>query len=187
MALETTFRQLHGQLKRLKEMLDPLRCLLPEDPLNLEVALVQHLRESIETVSGWLDECVAESQAAQAAVESSTDLSRTRKALNRCQASFDQADGAFGAELLSYDKLREIARLGARRRGVWLIWSDNVKRDLEACRYELDVTRRAMTACWQELAEHAGRTNISVQTTSVGQRITASRTDVGELEVEGVT
>ena len=53
MALEGTFRELYGQLQKLKETLDPLRCLLPDDPLNLEVSLVQHLRESVESVSGW--------------------------------------------------------------------------------------------------------------------------------------
>jgi hypothetical protein len=187
MALETTFRQLFGQLKRLKEMLDPLRCLLPDDPLNLEVALVQHLRESVETVSGWLDDCVDQLQAVQDSLSGSGDLNRSRRTLTRCQASFDEAERTFSAELLSYDKMREITGLGARRRGIWLIWSQNVKRDLDTCRYELDLTRKAFTACWQELAEHAGTTNISVQTTNVGQQITAGRSEIGELEIEGVT
>ena len=77
--------------------------------------------------------------------------------------------------------------LGARRKGVWLIWSQNVKRDLDTCRYEIDLTRKALTACWQELAEHAGTTNISVQATNVGQQITTRRSELGEMEVEGVT
>jgi hypothetical protein len=81
MALEATFRELFRQLKRLKEMLDPLLCLLPDDPLNMEVALVQHLRESVETVSGWLDECLEQSQTAQDALGHSADLNRSRRAL----------------------------------------------------------------------------------------------------------
>ena|SRR5579863_7509687 len=187
MAMELTFRQLFEQLKRLKEMLDPLRCLLPDDPLNMEVALVQHLRESVETASGWLEACLDQSQAAQSNLGRSADLNRSRRALTRCQASFDEMEHTFSGELLSYDKMREIAGLGARRRGIWLIWSQNVKRDLDVCRYELDLTRKALTACWQELAEHAGTTNISVQATNVGQQITASRSEVGELETESVT
>jgi hypothetical protein len=187
MALEATFRELFRQLKRLKEMLDPLLCLLPDDPLNMEVALVQHLRESVETVSGWLDECLAQSQAAQDALGSSADLNRSRRALTLCQTSFDEVVSTFAAELLSYDKMREITSLGARRRGIWRIWSQNVKRDLDVCRYELDLTRKAMTACWQELAEHAGTANISVHTTTVGQQIAAKGSELGELEVERVT
>ena len=187
MAMELTFRQLLEQMKRLKEMLDPLRCLLPDDPLNMEVALVQHLRESVETASGWLDDCLNQSQAAQDNVNRSADLNRLRRALTRCQASFDEAERTFSAELLSYEKVREIASLGARRRGIWLIWSHNVKKDLDVCRYELDRARKALTACWRELAEHAGTTNISVQTTNVGQQITARRREVGELETQGVT
>lgn len=187
MAMELTFRQLFEQMKRLKEMLDPLRCLLPDDPLNMEVALVQHLRESVETASGWLEHCLDQSQAAQNNLRRSTDLNRSRRALTQCQTSFDEMERTFSAELLSYDKMREITGLGARRRGVWLIWSQNVKRDLDVCRYELDLTRKALTACWQELAEHAGTTNISVQATNVGQQITPSRSEVGELETESVT
>jgi hypothetical protein len=187
MALETTFRELLRRLKKLKETLDALRCLLPDDPLNLEVALVQHLRESVDNVSGWFDDCLDQSQTARDALGQPADLNRLRRALTRCQASFDEAERAFSAELSSYDKLREIVRLGSRRKGVWLIWSQNVKRDLDTCRYELDLTRKALTACWQELAEHAGTTNISVQATNVGQQITARRSELGEVEVEGVT
>jgi len=83
--------------------------------------------------------------------------------------------------------MREITGLGARRKGVWLIWSHNVKRDLDVCRYELDLARKSLTACWQELAERAGTTNISVQATNIGQQITPRRSEIGELEVEGVT
>ena len=186
MAVENTFRELFRQLMKLKETLDPLRCLLPEDPLNLEVALVQHLRESVDSINGWLNDCIEQLQAAQNAL-GHADLNRPRRALAACQKSFDETERAFSSELLSYDKLREVVSLGARRKGIWIIWSQNVKRDLEVCRYELDLTRKALTACWQELAEHAGRMNISVQTTSIGQQITSGRSELGELEIEGVT
>lgn len=184
MALENTFRELFTRLKKLKETLDGLRCLLPDDPLNMEVALVQHLRESVDSVGGWLDDCLEQSQDA---VGDPADLNRPRRSLALCQTSFDEAERTFSSELMSYDKLREIVRLGTRRGGVWLIWSQNVKRDLEAFRYELDLTRRAVTACWQELAEHVGTTNVSVQNTNIGQQITAAKTELGEMEIEGVT
>lgn len=186
MALDITFRELFTQLKKLRETLDPLRCLLPEDPLNLEVALVQHLRDSVNNVDGWLDDCLVELQDARRALGHS-DLNRPRQALAKCQKSFDEAENTFSSELLSYEKLREIVGLGERRKGIWRIWSQNVRRDLDTCRYELDLTRKALIACWQELAEHAGTTNISVQTTSIGQQITAGRSELGELETEGVT
>src|ERR1700756_5737233 len=105
MALETTFRELFRQLKRLKETLDALRCLLPDGPLNVEVALVQHLRESVDSVSGWLDDCLDQSQAAHDALGHPADLNQSRRALTRCQVSFDEAERTFSAELVSYDKL----------------------------------------------------------------------------------
>lgn len=187
MALETTFRELFRQLKTVKETLDALRCLLPDDPLNMEVALVQHLRESVDSVGGWLDDCLDQSQAALLRIGQPADLNQVRSGLTICQTSFDEAERTFSAELLSYDKLREIVMLGARRKGVWLIWSQNVKRDIDVCRHEMGLARKSLTSCWQELAAHAGMTNISVQATNVGQQITARRSELGEMEIESVT
>jgi hypothetical protein len=186
MGRETAFRELFTQLSKVGETLEALRCLLPDDPLNTEVALVQHLRESVDTLSGWLDDCFEQSKAAREDAGQSADMTRSRRALNLCQASFDQAQHTFAEELSSYEKLREIMALGARRKGVWLVWSRNVKRDLDGCRYELDQTRKALTACWQALAEQAGTTNISVQATNVGQQITAGRTELRDFEIEDV-
>jgi hypothetical protein len=187
MALETTFRELFSQLKNLKGTLEALRCLLPDDPQNVEVALVQHRRESVDSASGWLDNCLVKCQAAQAVLSQPGDMNRLRQALTSCQTSFDAAERTCSVELLSYEKLREVVKLGVRRKGIWLIWSQNARRDLDSCRYELDLTRKALTACWQELAELAGTTNISVQATNVGQQIVARRSELGDFEVEGVT
>ncbi|WP_446745404.1 hypothetical protein [Silvibacterium acidisoli] len=182
--MNTTFRELCRQLKSLKETLDGLRCLLPDDPLNTEVVLMRHLRESVDSVNGWLDDCVAQSQIACAALEQASDINDSRRALTQCQASFDEAERASSAELLTYEKLREVVRLGGQRKGIWIIWSQNTKRDLESCRYELYLTRKAMTACWQELAEHAGM-NGALRTPDVRQRITAAASGIGDMEVEG--
>ena len=189
MALEITFRELFTQLNDLKATLDPLRCLLPEDPHNVEVVFVQHLRESVESVNGWLDHCLEHLQTAQNAL-GHANLNRPRRALTLCQTSFDEAERTFAAELLSFDKLREITRLGARHRDtsrlrdIWRTWSHNMMKDLDVCRYELGLTRKALTACWQELAEHAAQTSISVRTTNIGQKIKApnlgTRRDIGE-------
>lgn len=186
MAMENTFRDLLRQLKKLNDSLEPLRCLLPEDPMNVELALVQHLRESVEGASGWIEDCLAQVQAAQDGLNT-CDLNRTKRALAGCQASFDEAERTFSAELLSYDKLREVVSLGARRKDVWLIWSQSVKRDLEVCGYELDLTRKALTACWQELAEQAVTTNVAVRANSAGTQITMRTPQFGELDIEGVT
>jgi hypothetical protein len=187
MALETTFRELVGRLRILKETLDALRCLLPDDPLNLEVALVQHLRESVDNLAGWLEDCLDQALTLRAELGPVADLERSRRTLTLCQASFDEAEHTFSTELFCYERLREVLSLGARRKGIWLIWSQNVKRDIDVCRYKLDLTRKALTACWQELAEHAGKTNISVQATNVGQQFVTRRSALDEREVEGVT
>jgi hypothetical protein len=187
MALEATYRELLRQLKAVNDTLDALRCLLPDDPLNTEVALVQHLRESVEGLGGWLEDCRTQLQATLVRLREPIDLHQARICLTVCQTSFDKAECAFSAEFVPYEKLREIVMLGTRRKGVWLTWAKSVKKDIDVCRYEMELTRKAFTRCWQELAAHAGTTNISVQATNIGPLITARKPEFGDQDVEGVT
>jgi hypothetical protein len=44
-----------------------------------------------------------------------------------------------------------------------------------------------LARCWQEIAEHAGATSVSVRTTNVGQRIVAKPSDGKDLAYERIT
>ena len=52
---------------------------------------------------------------------------------------------------------------------------------IEQCRDPLDESSKALAACWEEIAERVGMTSITVQTTSIGQKIVSALK--GELEV----
>jgi hypothetical protein len=85
----------------------------------------------------------------------------------------------FLADLLSYEKLRELERLGRERKGEWLPWASGTKRGITDCRQPLEEVSLGMARCWQEIAEHAGATSISVRTTNIGQKVISNPSATG--------
>lgn len=188
MALEATFRELFIQLRRLNDTLVALRLTVGEDkPRNGEVALVDHFEDTILDLMGLLDECLKSARTAQKAVGHPLDMDGARRALAKCQESFHRIEQQFSADLVSYEKLKDLASLGNERRGEWLAWAGSVKHGLEQCRQPLDGASKALAACWQEIAERVGMTSISVQATNIGQKIVTKASEVEEMAQNEVT
>lgn len=189
MALETTFREFLNELKKLRDTLVALRLTVAEDkPTKGEAALVDQFEDTILDTLGLLDECLTGARTAQAAVGNRIDLNGARRALSTCQDRFHQIELQFTTNLLSYEKLKDLARLGSERRGEWLAWARSVKQGIEQCRPQLDAASKALACCWEELAERAGTTSVSVHTTNIGQKILTRETASIENAVsEGIT
>lgn len=190
MALESTFRDLNSQLKRLQDNLLALRLTVAEDkPLSSEAVPVDRLDDSLLDLMGFVEGCLKESRAAKKAVDPPVDLDRARRSLTTVQEKFHRVERTFTDELVSYEKVRDLVTLSAKRGGEWPSWLRSVKHGLQECRQSLDMASNALAACWQEIAERVGTTNITVQTTNIGQQITASKPQLDELEteIEGVT
>ena len=124
---------------------------------------------------------------ARQAVTHPVDLDRARRALTICQDRFLHMEQEFAANLISYEKLRELARLGGERGGEWLAWAGSTKQAIEQCRQPLAAVSVAIAACWQELAERVGMTSITVQATNIGQKIDKEALQSAEIMHEGVT
>lgn len=182
MALEATFRQLTVSLHQLHDALNALHLTMGDTP-NDESALADGFENAVLDLIGALRDARRSAVQARKAV-SQPDLDRARKALTRCQQRFHKVEQHFAAQLVSYEKLTELARLGNERR-LWGPWVSTVKLGIEQCREPIDQASRALAACWGELAERLGMVNISVKAT--GQQITVPKSKVKELEVEGVT
>ena len=188
MALEATFRELSIQLRRLSDTLLALRLTVGEDkPLKGEAALVDSLEDAILDLMGLLDESLKAARAAQKAVGLPLDLDATRRALAKVQESFHRIEQQFSADLVSYEKLTDLANLGSERRGEWIPWAGSVKHGLEECRKPLDGASKALAACWQEIAERVGTMSISVQATNIGQKIVTDSAEAEDRVQEGVT
>jgi hypothetical protein len=187
-ALEATFRELSVQLRKLNDTLLALRLTVGEDkPVKGEAALVDHFEDTILDLMGVLDECLKAARVAQKAAGYPLDLDRARRALAKCQESFHRIEQQFSADLLSYEKLKDLASLGSERGGEWLPWAGSVKHGLEQCRQPLDGTSKALAACWQEIAERVGMTSISVQATNIGQKIVVKAPEAEEMARNEVT
>ncbi len=189
MALEKTFRRLSEQLRKLNDALFALRLTVVEDkPLRGEVALVDDFENAVEDLVGWLEEARGAASEAERRVGHPVDLERTRRALTTCQERFHRIEQGFSTDLVAYERLKDLAGLGSERRGEWQGWASIVRKGIEQCRQPLESTSKALSDCWQEIAERVGTTVVSVQATSIGQKFDLGMSAEGkELHRKGVT
>jgi hypothetical protein len=181
-ALEATFRELQVSLHKLHDALNALQVGLGDKPLDDEAALADGLENTVLDAMGVLQEARKAAFHARTAIGPPVDLDRAWRALTVCQERFHDIEQQFSADLVSYEKLRGLARLGSERGGEWLPWAGSTKQSIEECRPPLEEVSRTVARCWQEIAEHSGATSVSVRTTNIGQRIVgkpAEATDVG--------
>jgi hypothetical protein len=183
-ALEVTFRDLSVCLHRLHDALNALQVTLGDKPADDESALADGVETVVLDLMGTLHEARKAALNARKAVGHPLDLDRARRALTICQERFHRIEQQFAADLVSYEKMKELARLGNARRA-WLPWSSTVKQGIEQCQPPLEQTSAALAACWQELVEHSGTTSISVKNT--GQKIIAGRALQKEMIRERMT
>ena len=188
MALEATFRELFRELRKLQDTLVAVRLTVVEDkPVSGEAALVDHLEDTILDIMGSLEEGLKAARAAHKAVDHPRDMDGARRALIVCQERFHGIEQQFAADLVSYEKVKDLVALGKERRGEWLPWANSVKDGIEQCRPPLEAANKALAACWQEIAERVPMTSVSVQTTNIGQKIVSKREDGVEFAPERAT
>jgi hypothetical protein len=138
-------------LHHLHDALNELQVTLGDKPTDDESALADGLETAVLDLMGTLHEARRAAQDARKGVDHPPDLDRARRALALCQERFQHVEQQFAADRVSYEKLKELARLGDERRA-WLAWSSTVKQGIERCRLPLAQTSAALAASWQELA-----------------------------------
>jgi hypothetical protein len=176
-ALEATFRLLSFQLQNLADNLQVLCLTLGDKPLEGDVALVDHLENTVLDMTGLLQDAMLSTREAQKAVEPPLDLERARRALSTCQKLFRRIEQEFSANLVSYEKLKDLTALGSKRSREWFSWTRAVKQGIELCRIPLDQVGNALVECWQEFAERLGTRSIAVLIQESGEKL-----NVGEGE-----
>jgi len=173
MALEATFRQLSVSLHKLHDALNALQVTVGDKPPDDEAALADGLENVVLDMMGTLHEARRSAMHARKAAGHPTDLDRARRTVTLCQERFHRIEQQFSSDLVSYEKLKELARLGNARRA-WSPWASAVKHGIEQCREPLEAVSLALASCWQEIAERVGALNVSVHATNIGQQIAAA-------------
>jgi hypothetical protein len=188
MAIEKTFKELRAGLQRLQEALEAVSTIVEQDkPARGEVVVATKLSDALLAIRGTLEESRAAAEDGELAVGHPLDIDRARRALTACQERFHLFANRFVAELLSYEALTDLMSVGRERGRQWLSWTTVVKESLEQSGSLLNDVRDELFLCWQELAERIGMTSVSVQTTAIGQQISASDLASRDLVREGVT
>jgi hypothetical protein len=173
-ALEKTFKELCEALRRLRDELQALRVTVVEDkPRAGEVMLVDEFGNTTEEALGWIEEALVAATESRRAVIARFDQEGARRALVQSQEQFHQSALRLSADLLAYERIEELMRLGRARRGEWQAWCGGVKESLDRCQAHLFAIYQTLFTCWQELLERAAANSVSVQTTNIGQQISA--------------
>jgi len=186
MALEATFRGLTTSLQKLNDVVNALHITLEDKPQHDEAAVADDLTDKTLELLGLVHDVRKAAVRGRQSLKHPPDLDQARRSLTLCQQRFHKIEQSFSSDLVSYEKLKELIRVG-RRGKEWAAWARGTKEAIEQCRLPLDVASKALAACWQELAERLGTMSISIKSKNVGQEISMPKSEIAELEVEGVT
>jgi hypothetical protein len=174
MAIESVFLSLTCAFEAMRDALQSLGLTVIEDrPPRGEVLLVERLGNLVEDLRGWGEEGLAASAQARAAVAHPADFHRARQALGLANERFILLEYRFTGEAVAYQPIDELLRFSRQRSREWLGWSASVVQALDACRAPLRALDEAFLKAWLELGERLGARSVSLQTTNIGQQITA--------------
>ena len=170
MSLDNVFRQLTEALRKLRDCFLALQLTAREDtPREGAVVLVDSFGDAVDDCMGWLEEAFAAAIEARQAVAVS-DLAAARRGLAGCQEKFHLVERRFFADLVSYERVKDLTAFARRRHPEWRSWVKSIRMGADQCRQPFDEVSRELMCCWQEMADRAA--SVSVQSTNVGQQIT---------------
>jgi hypothetical protein len=170
MALEATFRELTTCFHKVNDAVNALQITIEDKPEHDEAAVADDLADKTLELLGMVHEARRAALKARQALKHPADKDQARRALTLCQERFHRIEQKFSVSLVSYEKLKELVRIGGRG-PEWAAWASGTKQGIEQCREPIGKASTALAACWQELVEHSGTTSISV--TNTGQKIIA--------------
>jgi len=186
-ALEKVIAHLEEQLESLRVALDALSYPLLIDKSRTEdVALSGYSGDALTEITHLLGEAIPAANRARQAAKYPVDLDGMRSALVTCQEKVVEVDKRFRNGLMSFENIEALLAL-KRRRGQWGKWADTVMRGLQETQELLPLAEETIVLIWQEIAERAGTTSVSVQTTNIGQKIIAKTSEVEEMAQKEAT
>jgi hypothetical protein len=184
MGLEGAVANLAASLKRLAESIAELEfSAVRNRPEAGDSVLVDLVGNTSDDLNSLLRDARKKASEARRALGSPPDFDRLRRSLTACQEHYNAVAQRFIAELLCYDRIAALKRLGRERRGEWQDWAGDVSRAILDCQAPLHEANQAFFTCWQEIAERGGATNISVRSVSSGPQHIYQAASSGSGEV----
>jgi hypothetical protein len=162
-ALEGLEFVLPGENESAQHPRSEVRRALPElEPFH-DHALVRQLRSALENSQGWLESARTAAKTAVEACAVPARIDVATAALVEAHRSVIRLDAEFHDAL---DAPERVSELWARRRegsDAWRAWAGQTLREIDGIRQHLEPLHRGLLECWEDLAERARSTNVSVQ------------------------
>ena len=168
MALETAIRNLNTQILKLHNELRPLLLTVIEDvPEPNASVLVEKFGDHLMDLKGMTEGMMSEAADAQQAARYPVNYERMRHALTGIHEKHNRLLRMYCQELISYQQLSLLIKLGRERGREWLPWANTTWEGLEHCRTPVFEVNQALFQCWAEMAERIGMNSVNVQ--AIGQ------------------
>jgi hypothetical protein len=88
-----------------------------------------------------------------------------------CQQHYNSLIARYVGQFMQFEAVQRLRRFGRQGHGNWRPWADNVEKALIRLRTPLLALGRALTKCWQEVADRVGESTVSVRAMNVGQEV----------------
>jgi len=199
MSLELAFELLSKRLESLRDEVEELRFnaadfFPPTHPgannnsdehKQRAPSPVETLGENAEAVKGDLHEALAAFAKALAAMRPPRDLQHAQAALIDVSRYLNDAVDRFRKDIMQPTTLQLLSEMASELSGEWPEWLQQIKSITYTTRDKFLEVWRALCQCWEELADKLSSSAVSVQTTNIGQQITAP--EMRETVLEGMT
>jgi hypothetical protein len=186
MAIETAFETLQRQLEKLKEELGELRVNAedfyppgrPHERKNGHKAEeapppVVALADKAADLEGEIEGALRASRKAARAVRHPRNLVEAQREMGSIQQCLNRALRQQFTEVAAYDPVHRLMQIGRELGDGWPKWAELIKSIINGCRDRLVDAFQALAECWQELADKLAANSVLVQSTNIGQQITA--------------
>src|SRR3954453_19156511 len=99
-------------------------------PVQGRVMAVDAFSDAVDNAHGWIQESLASALEAQSAVGKPPAFDQARLSLVSCHERFNQFERGFFAELVSYNRLKDLMSFTKCRNGEWLAWARSLRQGL---------------------------------------------------------
>jgi hypothetical protein len=162
MSVRVSIERLQADMAALRAGLAALSRRAADTPPDNAGALAQALADAGDSMTGWASEA-CDSLASPYFDGVSAHLVRAHRRTLQIAAGMD--------EWTSYDRVADVAAVGAEGGSPGRDWSLDVRDALDSCRHQLNRVERRVFAAWLELSEAGLGHGVSVQAVSVGQQL----------------
>jgi hypothetical protein len=143
---------------------------------------VLSLADKATDLEGELVEGLQAGRKACQAVRHPRNLPEAQVALASVQRTLNRILRQLVIDVASYDTLQTLFHIGRQRGHGWSEWARVIKSVTSNSQQRTADAFEALAECWQELADKLAANSISVQSTNIGQQITARERVVSTVQ-----